>query len=43
MAERMGRLRAKEVAKREDFLKHVERYLPAPLLAGAQPQQVFAS
>ncbi|CAL8460904.1 g435 [Coccomyxa elongata] len=34
MAERMGRLRAKEVAKREDFLKHVERYLPAPLLAG---------
>lgn len=38
MAERMGRLRAKEVAKREDFLKHVERYLPAPLLAGADSQ-----
>lgn len=34
MAERMGRLRAKEVAKRDAFLKHVERYLPAPLLAG---------
>lgn len=34
MAERMGRLRAKEVAKREAFLKHVERYMPAPLLSG---------
>ncbi|EIE22022.1 hypothetical protein COCSUDRAFT_48029 [Coccomyxa subellipsoidea C-169] len=34
MAERMGRLRAKEVAKRDAFLKHVERYMPAPLLAG---------
>jgi hypothetical protein len=34
MAERMGRLRQKEVNKREAFLKHVERYLPPALLTG---------
>ena len=47
MAERMGRLRAKEAAKRAAFLKHVERFLPAPLLAGlgllAQPPHCHIS
>ncbi len=47
MAERMGRLRAKEAAKRAAFLAHVERFLPAPLLAGlgllAQPPHCHIS
>ena len=34
LAERMGRLRAKEAAKREDFLKHAKGYVPRPVLGG---------
>ncbi len=30
----MGRLRAKEAAKREDFLKHAKGYVPRPVLGG---------
>ena len=30
----MGRLRAKEAAKREEFLKHAKGYMPRPVLGG---------
>ena len=30
----MGRLRAKEAAKREEFLKHAKGYVPRPVLGG---------
>jgi hypothetical protein len=33
LAEKMGRLREDEVAKRDKFLAHVERYVPNDLLA----------
>ncbi|KAK9820447.1 hypothetical protein WJX72_010464 [[Myrmecia] bisecta] len=33
LAERMGRIRAKEVTKRDAFIKHVEAYIPKQVLA----------
>ena len=34
MAERMGRLRQKECDKRDAFKKHIQGYIPVPVLAG---------